>query len=104
MRWLSSNALNIDDVNKIKLGTAVKAVAPFTDNDFQVVWGSGSTSTQISGTTESYEIIKNDTMAREIGIRKAIGAQGKDILMQFLILLIWLSSFHYPYKRAENPH
>jgi len=59
----SSNALSINDVSKIKVGTAVKAVAPFTDNDFQVVLGSGNTSTQISGTTESYQVIKNVTMA-----------------------------------------
>ncbi len=59
----SSTTLSIDDVSKIQVGTAVKAVAPFTDNDFQVVMGSGNTSTQISGTTESYEVIKNVTMA-----------------------------------------
>jgi len=60
----SSNTLSISDVDKIQVGTAVKAVAPFTDNDFQVVLGSGNTSTQISGTTESYEVIKNVTLAR----------------------------------------
>ena len=67
----SSNALSMDDVSKIQVGTAVKEVAPFTDNDFQVVLGSGNTSTQISGTTESYEVIKNVTMASGRFITKA---------------------------------
>lgn len=67
----SANTLVMADVDKIQIGNAVKAVAPFTDNDFQVVLGSGNTSTQISGTTESYEGIKNVKMARGRFITKA---------------------------------
>jgi len=60
----SLTTLTITDVAKIQaVGPAVKAVAPYTDNDYQVVFGSGNTSTQISGTNENYEVIKNVTMA-----------------------------------------
>ncbi|HWQ43629.1 MAG TPA: ABC transporter permease [Desulfosporosinus sp.] len=60
----SSNTLTMDDVAKIKIGTAVKAVAPITSATAQVVMGSGNTSTSINGTTEGYEVIKNVAMAR----------------------------------------
>lgn len=59
----SGNRLTMDDVKKIKIGPAIKAVAPFSDNDYQVVYGSGNTFTQISGTTESYQVIKNVKIA-----------------------------------------
>ncbi|MDR3540992.1 MAG: ABC transporter permease [Desulfosporosinus sp.] len=67
----SLTTLTITDVDKIPIDTAVKAVAPYTDNDYQVVLGSGNTSTQISGTNESYEVIKNVTMASGRFITKA---------------------------------
>jgi putative ABC transport system permease protein len=67
----SLTTLTITDVNKIPIDTAVKAVAPYTDNDYQVVLGSGNTSTQISGTNESYEVIKNVTLASGRFITKA---------------------------------
>jgi len=67
----SLTTLTITDVDKIPVSTAVKAVAPYTDNDYQVVLGSGNTSTQISGTNESYEVIKNVTMASGRFITKA---------------------------------
>ncbi|AFM43062.1 ABC-type antimicrobial peptide transport system, permease component [Desulfosporosinus acidiphilus SJ4] len=60
----SLTTLTISDIDKIKLDAAVKAAAPYTDNDYQVVLGAGNTSTQISGTNESYQLIKNVTMAR----------------------------------------
>ncbi len=60
----SSNTLTMDDVDKIKIGTAVKAVAPVANSNAQIVLGSGNTSTSITGTTEGYEVIKNVTMAR----------------------------------------
>ena len=60
----SSNSLTMDDVTKIQIGTAIKAVAPVASSNGQVVLGSGNTSTSINGTTESYEVIKNVTMAR----------------------------------------
>ena len=67
----SLTTLTITDVDKIPIDTAVKAVAPYTDNDYQVVLGSGNTSTQISGTNESYEVIKNVTLASGRFITKA---------------------------------
>ena len=67
----SLTTLTITDIDKIPIDTAVKAVAPYTDNDYQVVLGSGNTSTQISGTNESYEVIKNVTMASGRFITKA---------------------------------
>ncbi|GAB6155613.1 ABC transporter permease [Desulfosporosinus burensis] len=60
----SSTSLSITDVSKIEIGTAVKAVAPISSTNAQVVLGSGNTSTSINGTTEGYEIIKNVSMAR----------------------------------------
>jgi putative ABC transport system permease protein len=60
----SSNSLTMDDVAKIQIGTAVKAVAPIASTNTQVVLGSGNTSTSINGTTEGYEVIKNVTLAR----------------------------------------
>ncbi|MDQ7097076.1 ABC transporter permease [Desulfosporosinus sp. PR] len=59
----SLTTLTITDLAKIQVGTTVKAVAPYTDNDYQVVYGAGNTLTQISGTNESYQIIKNVTIA-----------------------------------------
>lgn len=60
----SLTTLTIGDLDEIKLDAAVKAAAPYTDNDYQVVLGAGNTSTQISGTNENYQYIKNVTMAR----------------------------------------
>ena len=60
----SSNTLSMDDVTKIKIGTAVKAVAPIAATNAQVVLGAGNTSTSINGTTEGYQVIKSVTMAR----------------------------------------
>lgn len=60
----SSNNLTMDDVAKIQIGIAVKAVAPIASSNAQVVLSSGNTSTTINGTTEGYEVIKNVTMAR----------------------------------------
>lgn len=60
----SSNSLTMDDVAKIQIGTAVKAVAPVASSNAQVVLSSGNTSTTITGTTEGFEVIKNVTMAR----------------------------------------
>jgi len=60
----SSNSLTMDDVAKIQIGTAVKAVAPVASSNAQVVLSSGNTSTSITGTTEGYEVIKNVTLAR----------------------------------------
>ncbi|KJS47858.1 MAG: multidrug ABC transporter substrate-binding protein [Peptococcaceae bacterium BRH_c23] len=60
----SSVSLSMTDVDKIAEGSAVKAVAPLSSTNAQVVLGSGNTSTSIIGTTEGYEIIKNVTMAR----------------------------------------
>ncbi|WP_407307040.1 ABC transporter permease [Desulfosporosinus sp. SB140] len=59
----SLTTLTITDLAKIQVGTAVKAAAPYTDNDYQVVYGAGNTLTQISGTNESYQVIKNVTIA-----------------------------------------
>ena len=67
----SITTLTLTDADKIQLDMAVKAVAPFTDNDYHVVLGSGNTSTQITGTTDSYETIKNVTIASGRFITKA---------------------------------
>ena len=67
----SITTLTLTDADKIQLDTAVKAVAPFTDNDYHVVLGSGNTSTQITGTTDSYATIKNVTIASGRFITKA---------------------------------
>ena len=60
----SSASLTMTDVSKIKVGGAVKAVAPVTSTNGQVVLGSGNTSASINATTADYQIIKNVTMAR----------------------------------------
>lgn len=60
----SLTTLTFSDIDKIPVGGAIKAAAPYTDNDYQVVYGAGNTSTQISGTNENYQIIKNVTIAR----------------------------------------
>ena len=60
----SSNSLTMTDVSKIHIGTAVKAVAPVASSTAQVVMSSGNTSTSITGTTESYEVVKNVTISR----------------------------------------
>ncbi|SDI05056.1 ABC transporter permease [Desulfosporosinus hippei] len=60
----SSSSLDMTDVSKIQVGTAVKAIAPVTTTSAQVVLGSGNTSTSITGTTEEYEAIKNVSIAR----------------------------------------
>ena len=60
----SSASLTMTDVSQIKVGGAVKAVAPLTSTNAQVVLGSGNTSASINGTTADYEIIRNVTMAR----------------------------------------
>ncbi|MGC7869913.1 ABC transporter permease [Desulfosporosinus sp. FKB] len=59
----SSDTLKMTDVDKIQIGTAVKAVAPVANTNGQVVFGSGNTSTTIMGTTQDYQEIKNVTMA-----------------------------------------
>ncbi|EGW40286.1 ABC transporter permease [Desulfosporosinus sp. OT] len=59
----SSNTITMTDVSKIQIGTAVKAVAPVSSSTGQVVFGSGNTSTSITGTTQDYQVIKNVTMA-----------------------------------------
>ncbi|TGE31988.1 ABC transporter permease [Desulfosporosinus sp. Sb-LF] len=59
----SSNTLSMTDVTKIQIGTAVKAVAPVSSSNGQVVFGSGNTSTSINGTTADYAVIKNVTIA-----------------------------------------
>ncbi|WP_407306737.1 ABC transporter permease [Desulfosporosinus sp. SB140] len=58
----SSNTLSMTDVTKIPIDTAIKAVAPVSNSSGQVVFGSGNTSTTITGTTQDYQIIKNVTM------------------------------------------
>lgn len=61
----SSNTITMNDVSKIEaIGAVVKAVAPVSGTNGQVVLGSGNTSTSINGTTEGYAEIKNVTMAR----------------------------------------
>jgi len=58
----SSTSLTMTDVSKITLDTAVKAVAPVTSTNAQVVLGKGNTSTSITGTTQDYAIIKSVTL------------------------------------------
>lgn len=60
----SGGTINMGDVEKIKIGVAIKAVAPVSSTNAQVVMGSGNTSTSINGTTEEYAVIKNVMMAR----------------------------------------
>jgi len=59
----SSNTLSMTDVDKIKIDTAIKAVAPVASTNAQVVSGAGNTSTSITGTTQDYATIKNVTLA-----------------------------------------
>lgn len=59
----SSNTLSMTDVSKIPIDTAVKAVSPVASTNAQVVFGSGNTSTSITGTTADYATIKNVTIA-----------------------------------------
>ncbi|MDD4345937.1 MAG: ABC transporter permease [Desulfitobacteriaceae bacterium] len=60
----SSNTLTLADVDKIEAsGTVIKAVAPVTSTNAQVVFGSGNTATSINGTTESYAEIRNVALA-----------------------------------------
>jgi len=60
----SSASLTMTDVDKIRVGAAIKAVAPVTSTSAQVVLASGNTSASINATTADYEIIRNVTMAR----------------------------------------
>ena len=56
----SLNNMTMDDVNAIKSGAdAVANVAPTTNKQVQVVYGSENTSTQIVGTTPSYADVRN---------------------------------------------
>lgn len=59
----SSNSLVMTDVPKVQdAGSAVKAVAPATNKNVQVVFGSGNTSTTMMGTTADYATIRNVTI------------------------------------------
>ncbi|MDR3586724.1 MAG: ABC transporter permease [Desulfosporosinus sp.] len=59
----SLTTLTMTDVTKIQAaGSAVKAVAPVSSTNAQVVIGSGNTSTSINGTNQDYQIIKNVTL------------------------------------------
>ncbi|MHB8126929.1 MAG: ABC transporter permease [Desulfitobacteriaceae bacterium] len=61
----SSNTLVMADIPKIEAaGSAVKAVAPAASTRVQVVFGSGNTSTSVTGTTESYAQIRNVNVDR----------------------------------------
>ena len=61
----SANTITMDDVAKIEaVGAVVKSIAPVSSTNAQVVFGSGNTSTSITGTTQSYAEIKNVTMVR----------------------------------------
>jgi ABC-type antimicrobial peptide transport system, permease component len=51
------------DVSKIKVDEAIKAVAPVSSTNAQIVIGSGNTSASITGTTADYQTIKNVTVA-----------------------------------------
>ncbi|MDR3541204.1 MAG: ABC transporter permease [Desulfosporosinus sp.] len=60
----SLTTLTMTDVPKIQAaGSAVKAVAPVASTNAQVVFGSGNTSTSITGTTQDYQFIKNVSMS-----------------------------------------
>ncbi|MDR3584948.1 MAG: ABC transporter permease [Desulfosporosinus sp.] len=60
----SLTTLTMSDVPKVQAaGSAVKAVAPVASTNAQVVFGSGNTSTSITGTTTDYQLIKNVTVA-----------------------------------------
>ena len=58
----SSSSLSMTDVSKIKVDTAIKAVAPVASTNAQLVIGKGNTSTTITGTTQDYATIKNVTV------------------------------------------
>lgn len=61
----SSNTLKMTDMPAVQAaGPAVKAVAPATTRNVQVVYGSGNTSTNITGTTADYAGIRNVTVSR----------------------------------------
>lgn len=61
----SSNTLLTKDIPKIQAsGSAVKAVAPFVSTNAQVVYGSGNTSTNIAGTTDTYAEVRNLNLGR----------------------------------------
>jgi len=60
----SLTTLTMTDVPKVQAaGPAVKAVAPVSSTNAQVVLGSGNTSTSITGTTPDYQFIKNVSIA-----------------------------------------
>ena len=59
----SGTSLTMSDVSKIQVGGPIKAVAPVTNINAQIVLGAGNTSTQVYGTTADYQSIKNVTMA-----------------------------------------
>ena len=60
----SLTTLTMTDVPKVQAaGPAVKAVAPVSSTNAQVVLGSGNTSTTITGTTPDYQFIKNVSIA-----------------------------------------
>jgi ABC-type antimicrobial peptide transport system, permease component len=59
----SSSSLTMTDVSKIKVDEAIKAVAPVSSTNAQIVIGSGNTSASITGTTADYQTIKNVTVA-----------------------------------------
>jgi putative ABC transport system permease protein len=58
----SSSSLSMTDVSKIKIDSAVKAVAPVASTNAQLVIGKGNTSTTITGTTQDYATIKSVTL------------------------------------------
>ncbi|GAB6174177.1 ABC transporter permease [Paradesulfitobacterium aromaticivorans] len=62
----SANSLTMDDIPKIEaaMGSAVKAVAPSAGQSVQVVYGSGNTSTTVTGTTADYAAIRSVSTER----------------------------------------
>ena len=61
----SANTLVMTDLPKIEAaGSAVRAVAPSASTRVQVVFGSGNTSTSVTGTTESYAAIRSVKVER----------------------------------------
>lgn len=61
----SLNSLSMTDIPKIQnAGPAVKAVAPVSGKNVQVVYGAGNTSTNMNGTTADYAEIRNVNMDR----------------------------------------
>lgn len=60
----SARTLTIQDIPKVEAaGTAVKAVAPVVTSNAQIVYGSGNTSTRVTGTTSTYAEIRNVQVA-----------------------------------------